>query len=634
VAPWNGGSGFFPKDRKEGIDAIAGSTAGRFREFRETILAIRGWPELAALADERESAKSGKKPKGDGKQEMVRACRNRLCDRVVDWLDAVIVMRTEGDLAYPPVLGTAGNEGRLDYTNTFMCRISELLLAKAADSETLLRNALAAEGTSGFVQSPTGQYDPGRAGGYNQGPGIESKDFPTNPWSFVLAMEGTVAWAGGVARRQGIGLPRHAVSPFTVSASAVGYGSAAEKEQGTARAEIWMPLWSRPARFEEIQHLLREGRAEIGRRQASNGIQFAEAATTLGVDRGIEAFARYSLVKRRGDSYVALPAGRFPVRYLKATDLLQDLDPYLARLAKGLPQIPARIGSARRNVDRAVYEFVLRGTETEFREIIAALGRLEMEVWLRSTRREGTEMRFRPRPLRPEWLLFAGGSIEMRVATALASVARSGDVADIGDQIRGGAWIGRSVAARLASVLHRRMIEAERGGSKQNPVFGWVRLSAADISAFCEGATGDDDIEALLFGLTLVDWAHEHARKACGQLQHRWSGPVTDRPVSRAWALLKHVFLPGEYITRSGQKIAIRAEPRIVPLLIANRASEACAIAQARLRASGLPPLKVELGLGEEGIRLAGALLVPLRGRDVSEISRLVLEDQKEAAMA
>src|SRR4051812_20783985 len=30
VAPWNGGSGFYPKDNKDGIDAIASSTGARF----------------------------------------------------------------------------------------------------------------------------------------------------------------------------------------------------------------------------------------------------------------------------------------------------------------------------------------------------------------------------------------------------------------------------------------------------------------------------------------------------------------------------------------------------------------------------------------------------------------------------
>jgi CRISPR-associated protein Csx17 len=37
LSPWNGGSGFYPKDSKVGIDAIANSSAERFSVYREGI---------------------------------------------------------------------------------------------------------------------------------------------------------------------------------------------------------------------------------------------------------------------------------------------------------------------------------------------------------------------------------------------------------------------------------------------------------------------------------------------------------------------------------------------------------------------------------------------------------------------
>src|SRR5690606_26587343 len=49
IAPWNGGSGFYPKDKKTGIDAIASSKAERFRAYRDAIqraqALIQGWDE-------------------------------------------------------------------------------------------------------------------------------------------------------------------------------------------------------------------------------------------------------------------------------------------------------------------------------------------------------------------------------------------------------------------------------------------------------------------------------------------------------------------------------------------------------------------------------------------------------------
>src|SRR6266550_14519 len=83
-------------------------------------------------------------------------------------------------LMYPPLVGTGGTEGRLDYTTSFMGRVTTLLLNAQSGSESLLRNALFSHMTDRLSVAAGGQLDPGRAGGYNQGPEIETKDFPTN----------------------------------------------------------------------------------------------------------------------------------------------------------------------------------------------------------------------------------------------------------------------------------------------------------------------------------------------------------------------------------------------------------------------------------------------------------------------
>ena len=41
VAPWNGGSGFFPKDNSEALNAIATCSSAQFAPYRETIIAAR-----------------------------------------------------------------------------------------------------------------------------------------------------------------------------------------------------------------------------------------------------------------------------------------------------------------------------------------------------------------------------------------------------------------------------------------------------------------------------------------------------------------------------------------------------------------------------------------------------------------
>ena len=223
------------------------------------------------------------------------------------------------------------------------CLATLLLRAPSlARTEALLRNALFGERTDELVVSPVGQYYPGRAGGFNQGQEIETKDFPINPWDFVLILEGAIVWAAGMSRRYSAGRAASLSVPFTVRPKPVGYSSAVGSDGASARAEVWAPLWQRPTGYPELRTIFAEGRAEVGRKPAGNSIEFAEAAASLGVDRGVSEFVRYSLIKRRGDSFVALPAGRFHVAARSESDLLRQLDPILDRLDRFFRGFPNR----------------------------------------------------------------------------------------------------------------------------------------------------------------------------------------------------------------------------------------------------------------------------------------------------
>ncbi len=585
------------------------------------------------------------------KEDLVRACRDRLGEGTVEWLDAAVAIGIGDEAQYPPLLGVGGGEGRLDYTNTFMTRVVNVLLdgKASAYAESLLRNALFGEATGGLVVGAVGQYDPGRAGGYNQGPGIEHKDFPTNPWEFILALEGTISWASGVTVRQGMTTRRTLASPFTVrGARAVGYGSAAHADQQDARAEVWTPLWSRPVTYRELRALLAEGRAEVGGRRARNTIEFAEAAASLGVDRGIREFVRYSLLKRRGDSYVALPAGRFPVRLRTESDLIRQLDPILARLdfflrrfGQGGP--PARLAAARRGIDEAIYAVLLHGGPARLKAVVAAIGRMERPLAQRDPGKE-------PRLTAPlsglgaTWVVGADdGTVEVRIAAAFASIGATGQVGPLRANLapidpgrprvwakRGAqtAWTGRSIAARIATVLRRRMLDAERLGCEANPLRGELSLHPADIAAFIDGNVDEDLIEDLLFGFTWVRWDDRSAvRGGLAELKTRWSVPVEPREIRRSYALLKLLFLPEPVRSAGGEELYVRSEPTVVPLLCAGRVDEACRVAQRRLYAAGLAPVRASFVASEDGLRLAAALLLPIGGS--RRISRLVLRTEE-----
>ena len=68
------------------------------------------------------------------------------------------------DLAFPPVLGTGGNEGRLEYTNNFMCRQPNCFFVGPRRAMRCCATRYS-QTIRGFADATAGQFDPGRAGG-------------------------------------------------------------------------------------------------------------------------------------------------------------------------------------------------------------------------------------------------------------------------------------------------------------------------------------------------------------------------------------------------------------------------------------------------------------------------------------
>ena len=206
VSPWNNGSGFYPKKEKpqkngrksasgpkkgkSALEELATSTDPRARLYAETIKRARSIPGVGMRAEEADKEAKSRR------RFIQLECRNRLPDAAVEWLDAAVGISANDERSFAPIAGSGGNEGNLDYTSTFMGHVVDLLIAPRADLpfQELLKNALLGDPTSAFQPGSVGQYDPGRAGGFNQGEKIEAEDFPSNPWNFVLTLEGAVAW--------------------------------------------------------------------------------------------------------------------------------------------------------------------------------------------------------------------------------------------------------------------------------------------------------------------------------------------------------------------------------------------------------------------------------------------------------
>lgn len=585
VAPWNGGSGFYAKDNKEGLKAIAGTSDARFAVYRNTIAICQEFPEVVA-------GKSGDEE--ERRTAILRRCRNRLGDRAVEWLDAAVGIAADGSRSFAPVLGTGGNEGRLDYTNNFMARIAGLLVAPDPKMPVreLLANALFGDRTTAMQAGAAGQYDPGRAGGANQGPGIEH-GAAVNAWDLVLTMEGAVAWASGLYRRQGVGYRSILCSPFTVHSRSIGYGSASKKDD--SRAEVWTPLWPRPVKYPELRALLREGRASVGGRPARNTLEFAEAASSLGVDRGIDRFVRYSLLKRRGDSYVALPAGTFPTGYRRNSDCIREFQTLLDSFGDLSKSADDLIGS----VESAVYQALLTDRRGDMLAIMSAFGRMLRRI------ATATDKDLPTRGLKADRWLEAcgfGDNANVRIAAALASIydREAGPiVANLSRAHKGFAWTGVGLPDRMASVLERRVQVSGGGEARRNPLGGRCTIDPGDATLFVEGSLEDSLIEDLLFAFLVLDW------------QGFETPGHASVEVLPTYAVLKCLFLPAE-IKRGGDPKFLVADRRILTLLSAGSVEAAAEMAVNRLQIAGLRPLDISYAGGVDPRRLAASLLIPV----------------------
>lgn len=645
VAPWNGGSGFYPKDNQTGISAVDESRTGRLAPYREVVALCRS--VLAQLQDD--------EPSKERKVALLERLRARLPEAALPWLDAAVVLTADGP-GYPPLLGTGGNDGRLDFTNNFMQRVTELIDPATGEPTALardwLRGALFGDAIPGLRDSVIGQFSPGDAGGPNASTGFGGAP-RINPWDFVLMLEGAVLFAAATTRRLDAS-SRGAMSfPFTVRAVGAGAGSAALGDEGDARGELWLPLWARPVRLDELRVLLAEGRATVHRRTARDGLDFVRAVAGLGVDRGIEAFERYAFMMRSGRAYLAAPLGRVRVKARPEVALTDQLEAegYLDRLRR-FARGPGAPGSVRRLVgllEGSLFELARHGGRQRLQEILMILGELQQVV---GASRAARDAGLRPVPaLSYRWVREADDrSDEFRVAAALAGLYAEGVEAipmrchvapvDRRDRRRWApdsslaVWSGGDLVSDLIRVLERRLLEAERLDLKAKPFGGRLQADLSAVMTFLRGGTGraridDRRISRLLAGLAFV--------RSPVSLQGRGRpGP----PVPGAFTVLKPLFVDESGLERAQllpKGASLPLPGAVVANLVAGRSQEAVSTAWHRLRVAGLALPKHPAGppsaAGLDGRRLAASLMIPLRSEDfVRLLGRITIDDRSSEA--
>jgi CRISPR-associated protein Csx17 len=727
VAPWNGGSGFFLKwdekksafKKRDATDAllkIESSKSKRLQRYREQIRAVKEVLEHSAKPVDpagqinnvrdrgRRERWSEKKTKDEvkklldsqmlfagtngetlciekaDKDAFVREARSDLLyDEAVQWIDTAFVVRIgqKKNRVEAPLLGSGGNIGNSDFSARFMRILSTCIPltdgeAATPESEGLLRSAIFGGPTAGLAGLAADQFYPGRAGGANMFQGMEA-GFRLNPWDYLLMLEGVILLRGAASKRFASGAPGSAF-PFAVESTMAGFVSAGSD---TTRGEQWLPLWERACTSGEIATLLAEGRSEIGNRRAKTAVEFARAAATLGVDRGIKQFVRIQYQARFGDNYLANALGRVEVLPRDSIDLVREVDPWLDRFRSATTadkNAPIRFVAAIHSIDSAIFDFCRYGGKPFYQRILVALGHAERELALT----EGKVGNSKIKPLvdlSQDWIDAANdNSPEFGVALALSQLLDTdykigplrANLEPVdwrrrcrtwAEKNRSVVWNPADLATNLADVLQRRMMDSQRNSCEHLPLASHFAASLETVATFIEGELDERRIEDLIWGLMLIDGSNGNPLRSSAIR-------ASNIHLPREYALLKLLFLPQPLVAyRKGDRIIwrlapegesgilIRPEPRIPSLVRTGRVGEACQIAAQRLRVSGLSPMpgpvhgKVcddqwvkEWRNREVDYRhaqhLAAALLIPVGSREINELVRLVCRDTSIAAGA
>lgn len=462
VSPWNGGSGFQPKDKNAAlvVSTLLSQPSPRLANFQQTIRTAQTLVEQAQAY-------------GWAKDRLALELRNVLPEPALDWLDAAIVLRGNDKPAFPPLLGTGGNDGHLEFSSKFHERLGDVLPelgSKTAKSSAWLSDVLEGTAEGKLVPAPVGMFDGMRSGGPASS-SLEQGQSTVNPWVFVLMCEGLAAFSSSVSRRMGA-TGGKAAMPFTVHAG-VG-GNAADTPEETSRGEFWAPLVAE-ATWPAFANLVVQARASWDGARAQSVPSMYAAIRSFGVDRGVAAFHRFGFNQANGLAFVAVLLDRIPVQ--------QNAAVALARIPlRRIERLQRATGAAgeeqTRRVQRAATAFVRTPGGGTLLDMLLHLTRAELVARRSERNREavGHAKELVPAALVVE--LLEGqleSSLELRLAAGLASA----HVVSRAAQSR----LGESAEPNLGQ-MSRPMRDLILGSRDQEPVVhGMMQRPLAPVLA-------------------------------------------------------------------------------------------------------------------------------------------------------
>lgn len=557
--PWNSGAGFDGKADKatSTLRQIAETKSSRWEPYRRALTFIEQQYIATGL-------RSVYLACGD-KHGFVRDLRSHCPEEMLPWLDAAIVL-TQDRAAFPYLLGSGGNDGRLDFSVNFAARALNICGgAPLAEAGQLLNDALNDTAEARLLQDVAiGQFSPRHAGGANAGNGFGA-DSLVNSWDYVLMIEGAVLFSGSIGRRND-SAPGRAVFPFALRSVAGGYGTASDEEQ--SRGEMWLPIWDGYASLRSVTDLLRKGRIDLSSdgelsvvRSAVLASEAATAVMTLGVQLGIRRMERIAFVQRNGLAFSAASLGAIRVddQYDHGIAVIsRSVASWVERVRRS--QVGAGARDGLRSFDRLLFAFSdvsPKGRTRARQELLVAVADLD-----RAVARTQSELPAAPSLAANLLNSLDDGSTVHRTAMAIASLGASSTLTNTREQLR---QSSDDPARTLRDMLEERLNKDSKDSNA-----GWLRatytVSIEDATAFLLF----DDRERLRFNRLLRGYSLIRLRGA--EIKSDMTADEATA-IPAAYAMLKTVYDNPK--ARDG---------RILRLLFSGNVASALALAVRRAR--------------------------------------------------
>ena len=529
---------------------------------------------------------------------------------------------------FNPIFGSGGNVGRRNFAKVGLEAKEMINEAEESIKSLWLDNTLFGIDTNLPELKATGTWFVHANRTYNSGQANIFREGKLSPWSFLLALEGSLLFVGSVEKRLTNTARAYATFPFIASP---GNPSNEKSSRVRREGEFWAPLWETPATIIEISGLLHRGLARLGQKNASSPHEFGIAVLNHGVDAGVSGFAPFELRETTTSQvFEAIPKDIVHVQEndwnRTAAELILELAPWINRLPgerkkeKGFLGLRGPIEESIQRVsedpvDSSLWqELLLRVADTQkridqdhsrdWRKICIAVPRLSLK-WLDYLWPDGL-----PKEIQLAGSIASIGACSRYpiIANIFGVEAERGYTSFPKDRPYSAVWSDGPLMDQMIKILRRRLVDADP--KDQWPLAGSYPVSLSLAGDFLNEHLDEDEIAQWIPPLSLLDWRN-------GYPQGKIDAEIPSDALKVLDGFFRPLLTPDLKWDDVEPKLYLPFALRMISLLQQDDVENAIDSASSRIRSLKRIPIVRPIFPSYLGKRLAAALLIPVNRSDV-----------------